>query len=504
MPPAPPDGELAARVQAGDTASLGQLYDRHARGVHDFLARLTRDPATAEDLTHSTFLRAWERRGTLRDPSRVRAWLYATAHHLALNHVTRGRPAGSIDEEAVGELADTAPGPEAAAMARELADLVWAAAASLEPRQYTMLDLSVRRSLSTREIADVLGVPVGHAAVLANRAREALGNAVRYLLVARRRDHCERLAALVPAGVRALTAPQRSAVDHHLRRCESCRELGRRLTSPEQLLGALLPLPLPPSLGPGGRDRLVAAVRSQPWGQASPAGGPAAAWPPRRPPWDGRRRWVIGLAALLALLGAAGGAAVALRPPVAAARTPAPRASGPIVAAAQPTGAAATPAPPTSPSASGTPGTPAATATPAAAATPVPARTATPAPATPTPAPPPSGFRVNAVVAAQSPLGPCPVQPVPGGRAFVCTFAVTVGYASAAGGETVTGTVTATSTVSQEVHAASYQVAAPGPGAGQVSTKVTIAFARCPQGTTSVTSQPPGVVPGVGSSFGAC
>src|SRR5262245_54859961 len=281
------DAELAGRLRAGDAAALGQLYDRHVRGIHDFLARLLRDPVAAEDLTHSTFLRAWERREALRDPARVRAWLYATAHNLAVNHVTRSRPADSIEDEAGVQVPDTAPGPEEAAVAREVAELVWAAASSLEARQYAVLDLSVRRGLGTREIADVLGVPVAHAAVLVNRARAALGNAVRYLLVAQRRDHCERLAALVPAGVRALTASQRSAVDHHMRRCEDCRELGERLTSPAQLLGALLPLPLPTSLGIDGQHRLVAVVQAQPQGPAP--GGPS--WPPRRRPWDGRGRW---------------------------------------------------------------------------------------------------------------------------------------------------------------------------------------------------------------------
>src|SRR5438034_6195180 len=138
-PAAPSDAELAVRLQAGDADALGRLYDRHVPGIHDFLARFTRDPAAAEDLAHSTFLRAGERRGTLRDPASVRAWLYATAHHLALNHVARTRPAGGVDEEAVAAVADTAPGPEAAVMAREAAELVWAAASSLEARHYAVI-----------------------------------------------------------------------------------------------------------------------------------------------------------------------------------------------------------------------------------------------------------------------------------------------------------------------------------------------------------------------------
>ena len=83
----------------------------------------------------------------------------------------------------------------------------------------------------------MLGLPKDHAAVLVNRAREALGNAVRFLMVARRRDHCERLATLVPAGLRALSAEQRSTVDYHMRHCENCQVVARQFTAPAELFG---------------------------------------------------------------------------------------------------------------------------------------------------------------------------------------------------------------------------------------------------------------------------
>jgi pectate disaccharide-lyase len=289
------DEELAIQLQADDAEALAQLYGRHVRGIHDFLARFTRDAAVAEGLAHSTFLRAWERRASLREPSRARSWLYATAHNLAVDHVARDRSASSIDEETVAAIAQASPGPEE----REVSELVWAAASSLRTRQYAVLDLSVRHAFSTREVADVLGVTASHGALLVNRAREALGSAVRYLLVTRRRDQCVGLAMLAPAGVSALDAGQRGAVDHHLRRCETCRALGARLAAPAELLGALLPLRLPTSLGEAGQDRLLTAIRAQP---ATAGPGGSRRWPPRR--WDRRvrPRWLGALAGLLALV----------------------------------------------------------------------------------------------------------------------------------------------------------------------------------------------------------
>src|ERR1700730_3608263 len=221
-------GRLETPVAERDARTDAPLYDRHMPGIYDFLARYLRDPHSAEDLAQTTFVRAWERRETLRQPEGVRAWLFTIAHNLATNQLTRTRRAERIEEKY--DLAAPGPGPEQEAVTREAAELVWDAASSLEPRQYAVLDLCIRRELSTREVAEVLEMPVGHAAVVVNRAKEALGNAVRYLLVAQRRDQCDRLAALVPAGVRALTPELRSVVDRHMRRCPECQGLANRIT----------------------------------------------------------------------------------------------------------------------------------------------------------------------------------------------------------------------------------------------------------------------------------
>jgi RNA polymerase sigma factor (sigma-70 family) len=236
----------AQAFTAGDAGAFDALYRSYAPLVHDFLRWTVRDPSAAEDLTQSTFLRAWEQRSSLRDPGAFRSWLFRIAHNLAMNEVTRRTPAEPLDDEI--PMATAEPGPEEALGQSEASALVWDAAASLEPRQFAVLDLSVRKGLATGELAAVLGVDNAAASVLANRAREALANAVRYLLVARSRSRCERLAELVPEGVRRLTPEQRATVDHHMRRCEICRDRAVALTAPEALFGAAPLVALPRAL----------------------------------------------------------------------------------------------------------------------------------------------------------------------------------------------------------------------------------------------------------------
>ena len=141
------DADLAARARTGDDQAFGQLYERYAPRLYDFGIRLLRDPAAAEDLVQSTFVRAYEHRDALRDNGKVKSWLFTIAHNLAMNQIEGRRPTEPVEDQ--WDLAFPGRGPESEAEARDAGQLVWAAAAALEPRQYAVLDMSVRQELTT-------------------------------------------------------------------------------------------------------------------------------------------------------------------------------------------------------------------------------------------------------------------------------------------------------------------------------------------------------------------
>ena len=291
---------IGERLRAGDHAAFTELYDATAQGIHDMLSRMVRNRPLAEDLTQATFLRAYERRSGLADPSRVKGWLYAIARNLALDHLSRARPHDPLEETAMGgDHASPALDPAEHTVRAEAVALVWDAAESLEPRQATVLDLSLRHGLAPSDLAGALEVTPDHAAVLVHRARAALGNAVRHLLVARRRGRCERLDALVPAGLRRLTPSQRASVDRHLRRCDTCQATADELVTPDALFASIPLLALPARL----------AVAPHPGAVSGGPGNPA----PTAAKHAGRGGGLKVIAAVAAAAVAIGGAVIVAR-----------------------------------------------------------------------------------------------------------------------------------------------------------------------------------------------
>jgi RNA polymerase sigma-70 factor, ECF subfamily len=86
--------ELARLVQLarlGDDVAFEQLYLRRYRDICSFLIHLVGNEDVGRDLTHDTFLKAWQELSRLRDVSRFDSWLYRIARNMAWNWLQRQR-----------------------------------------------------------------------------------------------------------------------------------------------------------------------------------------------------------------------------------------------------------------------------------------------------------------------------------------------------------------------------------------------------------------------------
>ncbi|WP_405099377.1 sigma-70 family RNA polymerase sigma factor [Micromonospora sp. NBC_01412] len=231
------DTALVEAVRRGERAGLEGMYRRYADRLYTYARAMLREPEAAADAVHDAFLTASQRIDQLRDPDRLRSWLYAIVRNECLRQL-RERSRSLPLEEAGEPVADTAD-PATGVHAEQVRDLVHAAAAALNPGDREVVHLAIRHDLSSADIGVALGVSANHAHARLSRARTQLERALGALLVARTgaRD-CPTLAGLIDGWQDRLTPTLRKRVSRHIENCVVCGLLRREQLSPAALLSA--------------------------------------------------------------------------------------------------------------------------------------------------------------------------------------------------------------------------------------------------------------------------
>ena len=231
------DSEIVASIVAGDPSGLAAAYDRYAEPLYKYCRSMLSNPPDAADAVQDTFVIASGRLAELRDPDRLRAWLYAVARNECLQILGSPRPAPRITVPP--GMADTVIDiTEGAAERAELRALLTTAARGLNAAEREVLELQLRQGLEAAEVADVLGVSRSQAAALASRARDQLEACLAVLLVGRAgRDDCRELNALLAGWNGQLTPALRRRAHRHIERCATCATRRVYELRPAVLLG---------------------------------------------------------------------------------------------------------------------------------------------------------------------------------------------------------------------------------------------------------------------------
>jgi RNA polymerase sigma-70 factor (ECF subfamily) len=162
----PLDSGLVARMAEGDVVALALLYERHSRAVYAVARSVLRSSQEAEDLTHDVFLEAWRRsdeyseeRGT------VRAWLSMRTRSRALDRL---KSAGHSLRAAVEQSPRATPTSlvERYRLRERLS--------KMPDTLQQVLILGYFEGLTTSEMAERLGVPLGTVKSRTRLALEAL------------------------------------------------------------------------------------------------------------------------------------------------------------------------------------------------------------------------------------------------------------------------------------------------------------------------------------------
>ncbi|WP_433803003.1 RNA polymerase sigma factor [Actinomycetospora sp. CA-084318] len=267
------DAELVAAARERP-AELAAVYDRYGDALFRFGLGLLRDREAAADCVQEVFHTAATRLHQLRDPSALRAWLFAIARHEVSRRRRTDRREVVTDD--LPDRPGAAPDPPARASQRELAELMGEASRGLADRDRAALALHYHQELDGPEIAAVLGLTLTNTTTLLNRARSTFERSLAALLLARRaragRSRCPELTALVAGWDGEVTVLWRKRTARHIDLCPTCTADRADAVNPRTLLGAVpVVLPTPRWLKAASLQHVAAAV---------PARGTRAWWPP--------------------------------------------------------------------------------------------------------------------------------------------------------------------------------------------------------------------------------
>jgi len=217
------------------------------------------DREGAADCVQDVFCIAATRLPQLREPDRLRPWLYSIARNEALRRIrerNRETPSDELPDTASGD-----PGPDTLAARTELAGLIADAAGGLSDRDRSVLELAFRHGLNGPDLADALGVSPSNANTIVHRLRETIERSLGALLVSRRVRNtggCAELSAILDGWDGHFNVLMRKRISRHIESCDTCDVERRRLVSPVALLGAApVFIPAPEWL----RERTLSEVR---------------------------------------------------------------------------------------------------------------------------------------------------------------------------------------------------------------------------------------------------
>ena len=160
------DEELLARVADGDLSCFERLYNKYKGRLMTYLYYTLFDRAKAEDILQETFIRVFRHAGRFKKGRSFPIWLYSIAKNLCRDEWRRSKRRGGAKEPLPFEwVSNTAMkdsrSPRREAETREAAVRLLSELKGLGPEQRETIALHYISALKYREIAQIIGCPLG-------------------------------------------------------------------------------------------------------------------------------------------------------------------------------------------------------------------------------------------------------------------------------------------------------------------------------------------------------
>jgi len=152
------DDRLVAFLKLGDPAAFTEVYDRyHALLLGHAMAKLL-DIDQARDVVQDVFVKLWEKCTELQIGTNLLGYLYIAIRNQMFDHLRHQKVINSYNERMMGSPALNVIWADHRIREKQFAAMIEREIGALPPRMQEVFRLRRQENLSTREVAERLGI----------------------------------------------------------------------------------------------------------------------------------------------------------------------------------------------------------------------------------------------------------------------------------------------------------------------------------------------------------
>ena len=170
---------LIKQAQIGSQIAYTKLYNKFKPVIFNNILYIVKNRDAAEDITSTTFMKAFNRLDSYKENISFEMWLKTIAINSSIDYIRKTKKERENlfidDEESTIQLSDTADySPEDILIGNETDNAIKEALAHLKWKYRNVIELRIVRHMSYKDIANELGLTENQVRALLNKAREKL------------------------------------------------------------------------------------------------------------------------------------------------------------------------------------------------------------------------------------------------------------------------------------------------------------------------------------------
>ncbi len=167
---------LVSKARKGNRDAFGEIYNLYLKKIYRFIYFSVQDKELAEDLTQTTFYKAWVSLPKFSlESGTIQAYLFTIARNLIIDESRKKKEINATSfGEGFEQVSSDDPNPEEQIVKKEIQDSVWKALEKLKQEEKDLVILRYFEEMEYSEIAQITGKKEGAIRVMLHRILKTL------------------------------------------------------------------------------------------------------------------------------------------------------------------------------------------------------------------------------------------------------------------------------------------------------------------------------------------